>query len=172
MGFDASPLMVEIARSRVGDRARIDLARLGERLPYADAEFDAAVCALAIHHVNDRPAAFVELHRVLRPGAPLVMSTTHPTADWLRKGGSYFDRVLETDVWLSPSGDQPVRFWREPLSDLCAAATSAGFVIDLLGEPRPADSMRTRHPDDYAKLHREPGFLLLRLRKLCPDKCL
>lgn len=87
-------------------------------------------------------------------------------ADWLRKGGSYFDRVLETDMWRTSAEPQPVRFWREPLTSLCASALGAGFVIDLLDEPLPADTMRTRYPDDDARLRREPGFLVLRLRRL------
>ena len=165
-GFDASALMVELARRRLGDRADLRVAVLGQRLPYADAAFDRAVCALAIHYVADRPAAFAELFRVLRPGGVLVLSTQHPTTDWLRKGGSYFDRVLETDLWNSPDGPREIRFWREPLSDLCAAATGAGFVIERIDEPRPAPSMRDRAPEDFAKLEREPGFLVLRLRKL------
>ncbi|MBV9013665.1 MAG: hypothetical protein JO272_16775 [Pseudonocardiales bacterium] len=81
-------------------------------------------------------------------------------------GGSYFDSVLQTDTWHLPTGDVQVHFWREPLSRLCAAATSAGFVIDQLIEPRPAESMRELFPTDYDTLNREPGFLILSLRKL------
>ncbi len=97
---------------------------------------------------------------MLRPGGALVISTQHPAMDWLRKGGSYFDVKLETGIWQTPSGDQPVRFWREPLSDLCTAATDAGFLIEKVIEPRPAASMRERYPEDYEKLTKEPGFLL------------
>ncbi|MDQ2882529.1 MAG: class I SAM-dependent methyltransferase [Actinomycetota bacterium] len=166
VGFDASQAMVELARKRLGQRAQIDLARLGEPLPYPAEMFDASICALAIHYVADRAAAFTELYRVLRAGGALVVSTQHPTVDWLRKGGSYFGSVLETDTWHLATGDVQVRFWRESLSALCAAATSVGFVIDQLIEPRPAESMRELFPDDYDKLNREPGFLILRLRKL------
>ena len=164
-GFDASPVMVELARRRVGQRARVDQARLGEPLPYPDGSFDRVVCALAVHYAEDRAAAFAELHRVLVPGGALVVSTGHPWADTRRSGGGYFDTVLETDVWDSPDGPQPVRYWREPLSALSAAALSPGFVIDLLAEPRPAESMRDLHPEEYGILSREPGFLVLRLRK-------
>jgi hypothetical protein len=58
-----------------------------------------------------------------------------------------------------------VPFWREPLSALCAAATGAGFLIEQLIEPLPAETMRDRYPEDYEKLSREPGFLILRLLK-------
>jgi SAM-dependent methyltransferase len=166
VGFDASSAMVEIARKRLGHRARIDLARLGEPLPYSSASFDLSVCALAIHYVQDAATAFAELHRVLRPGGALVLSTQHPTTDWLRKGGSYFDHVLETDVWKWSGGEQQLRYWRVPLSTLCDWVTGAGFLIERLIEPRPIQAMRTRSPEYYAKLNREPCFLILRLRKL------
>lgn len=163
--FDASSVMVDLARTRANGRAQVDRAVLGEPLPYPGDAFDRAICALAIHYAADRHAAFTEFHRVLRPGGVLVISVQHPVMDWLRKGGSYFDTTLETDTWRTPAGDQPVRFWREPLSALCTAATSAGFLIGQLIEPQPAPSMRDRYPDDYHKLTTEPGFLILRLIK-------
>ena len=163
--FDASADMVALAREQTAGRARIDQAVLGKPLPYAAAEFDLVVCALAIHYADDRAAAFAEIFRVLRPGGALVVSTQHPTTDWLRKGGSYFDVVLETDIWRMESEDHVVRFWREPMSALCGAATDAGFLIEKVIEPRPAPSMRERYPWDYDKLSREPAFLVLRLLK-------
>ena len=157
--------MVSLARQRTADRVRIDRAALGEPLPYPDSAFDLIVCALAIHYASDRAAAFAEFCRVLRPGGAAVVSTQHPVMDWLRKGGSYFQTTLETDIWHTPSGDQPVHFWREPLSELCTAATDAGFLIEKLIEPVPAETMRERYPEDYEKLSKEPGFLILRLLK-------
>ena len=163
--FDASPAMVSLARQQTAGRVRIDQAALGEPLPYPDNAFDLIVCALAIHYASDRPAACAEFCRVLRPGGAAVVSTQHPVMDWLRKGGSYFETTLETDIWHTPSGDQPVHFWREPLSALCAAATNAGFLIEKVIEPVPAETMRERYPEDYERLNREPGFLILRLLK-------
>ena len=161
--FDASPVMVGLARQQAAGRVRIDQAVLGEPLPYPDGAFDLIACALAIHYVSDRGAAFAEFYRVLRPGGAVVVSTQHPVMDWLRKGGSYFQATLETDIWRTPSGEQPVRFWRDSLSGLCTAATDAGFLIEKLIEPVPAETMRDRYPDDYEKLSKEPGFLILRL---------
>jgi ubiquinone/menaquinone biosynthesis C-methylase UbiE len=165
-GFDASLAMVELARARVGSAAPVEVARLGEALPYRSDSFDAAICALAIHYVDDRLAAFAELHRVLRPGGLLVISTQHPTTDWLRKGGSYFAIQHETDDWKLASGaTQQVTFWREPLQSLCDAAADAGFLIARVIEPRPAESMRELSPRNYEKLTTEPAFLLLKLLK-------
>lgn len=94
-GFDASAPMVDLARKRVAGRADVLQARLGDELPYVDGAFDRVVCALAIHYVDDRRAALAELYRVLTPGGVLVLSTQHPMADWLDKGGSYFDVAIE-----------------------------------------------------------------------------
>ncbi|MFM2076215.1 MAG: hypothetical protein RJA49_105 [Actinomycetota bacterium] len=165
VAIDASGPMVELAKARLGDRAVVEQHMLGRPLPYPDGGFDAIVCALAIHHVDDRHAALAELCRVLRPGGALVLSTQHPTADWRRKGGSYFDVVVETDVWKLPGGDWRVSFWREPLTSLCDAVYRAGFLIERLVEPPPADSMRERWPEYHAHLLREPCFLHLRLLK-------
>ena len=162
VGFDASEAMVALARERLGDAAEVVEARLGERLPFADAAFDLAVCALAIHYVEDKGPALSELHRVLRPGGALVLSTQHPTIDWLRKGGSYFDVAQEVDTWRL---GVDVTFWREPLTVLCDAIHRAGFLIERLVEPEPSDLIRERWPDDYDDLRRAPGFLALRLLK-------
>ena len=159
--FDASQVMVDLARRRAAGQAQIGTAVLGEPLPYPDGAFDLVVCPLAIDYAGDRAAAFAEFFRVLRAGGAAVISTQHPVADWLRKGGSYFAVELETDIWRTRSGDQIVRFWREPLSALCGAATGTGFLIAELIEPLPAESMRERDPRDYDKLSAEPDFLLL-----------
>jgi SAM-dependent methyltransferase len=161
--FDASPAMVERARERLGPAVFVQRAVLGEALPYEDGHFDLVVCALAIHYADDRAAAFRELARVTRPGGALVVSTQHPTQDWLRKGGSYFETALEQDDWKRDGVVHGVRFWREPLGSLCAAAADAGLLIERLVEPLPADSMREHWPEDWEKLIREPGFLILRL---------
>jgi SAM-dependent methyltransferase len=165
VAFDASQPMVELARRRLGDAVTVDRAVLGESLSYADQSFDLVVCALAIHYVDDRAGALRELHRVLRDDGAAVISTQHPTTDWLRKGGSYFDVVIETDVWELHDADWTVRFWREPLTSLCDAVFRAGFLIERLVEPIPQPSMRDHWPEEYVLLHERPGFVNLRLVK-------
>jgi len=162
--FDASEEMLALARRRVaGHEARIMRAVLGEPLPFRDGEFDLVLCALAISHVDDRAAAFAELHRVTRPGGATVFSTQHPTTDWLRKGGSYFDVRQEVDEWERFGVTYPVPFWREPLTSLSAAIADAGFLIERIVEPLPAETMHDRSPERWEKLHRRPSFLAMRL---------
>jgi len=44
------------------------------RLPFGDGRFDAAMCAVSIQYLTDPVAVFREIRRVLRPGAPFVVS--------------------------------------------------------------------------------------------------
>ena len=163
--FDASEPMVNLARLILGSSAEVLHLNIGEVLPFDAGSFDLVLCALAIHYANDRLLAFKEFHRVLAPGGAVVLSTQHPTTDWLRKGGSYFDVAIETDIWEREEGNWDVSFWREPLTSLCAAIFHAGFLIERVVEPLPAESMRERWPEHYEKLSQEPGFLVLRLLK-------
>jgi ubiquinone/menaquinone biosynthesis C-methylase UbiE len=163
VGFDASPEMVRLALRRVPSGATFRTHRLGEPLDWlADACVDGALLALVIHHVDDRVGALGEIHRVLRPGGFLVVSTHHPTSDWVHFGGSYFTTERIEEVW---SSGWPVRYWRQPLAATCEEFARAGFLIERLLEPRPTAEMAERFPEDHAKLLREPGFIDFRLRK-------
>ena len=59
------------------------------RLPFADAEFDGAMCAVSIQYVLHPRRLLREVRRVLRPGAPFVVSfsnrcfPTKAVAVWL-----------------------------------------------------------------------------------------
>ena len=165
VAIDSSEVMVELARKRIGMDAEVLRTDLNEPLPFDAEVFDLIVCPLVIHHLSDRAAALREFFRVLRPGGRVVLSTQHPTTDWLRKGGSYFEIKEEADVWHRDTGQYTVRFWREPLTSLCAGITDAGLLIERLVEPLPSETMRDRWPETWEKLNREPGFLVLRLLK-------
>jgi SAM-dependent methyltransferase len=165
VAVDGSAEMVRLARRRLDGRATVIQADLDRRLPFEDAEFDLLVCALVISHLDSREAFLREAFRVLRPGGHCVVSTTHPTTDWLRKGGSYFDVRLEEDTWQRDERSYRVQFWREPLSSLCAAIADAGFLIERLVEPLPTAGMRDAWPIQWERLQREPGFVAFRLLK-------
>lgn len=74
IGVHASRRAVEAAR---GEMEMI--AASAARLPFADAEFDAALSAHALYFWNDLGAAFREIARVLRPGGRLaLLFRVHP----------------------------------------------------------------------------------------------
>ena len=162
--FDQSPSLVDLARDRVGTAAEVRVHDLAQPLHWAaDASFDLVVLALVLNYVDDRVAMLREFRRVLTPGGALVISTTHPTADWQRLGGSYFT-VAVVESSLSPQHDWPVRAWRRPLTQVCREFHDAGFLIEKLVEPRPLGEMATSDPEHHAKLEYAPAFIAFRLQ--------
>lgn len=83
IAVDSSMAMLELARQTVGvGSERCDL-RLGdlEHLPVADAEVDAVMACMVLHHVSHPERALVEAHRVLKPGGHLVIVDLHQHED-------------------------------------------------------------------------------------------
>lgn len=160
VGFDQSPRMVELAQQRVptGTFRTHDLADPLDWL--GDHTVDHVLFALALEYVDDRIAALREFRRVLRPGGALVLSRLHPTGDWLRHGGNYFQARVIDETW---SRGWQLRYWLTPLEQTCDELHQAGFLIERLLEPSPAAAAAAIDQDKYDRLHREPtGFLAIR----------
>jgi ubiquinone/menaquinone biosynthesis C-methylase UbiE len=64
-GLDASSYMVDIARSRLGHRASLEVGR-AEDLPFEDNEFDITTLILTLEFLENPHAALVEAGRVTR----------------------------------------------------------------------------------------------------------
>lgn len=162
-GCDSSERMIELFRLRV-PQARAEVHDLARPLQWLEDQcMDVVLLALALEYLDDRVAVLRELHRVLRPGGAMVLSVQHPTGDWLRHGGSYFDDRVVEETW---SRGWVVRYWISPLERTSEALYQAGFLIERLVEPRPLPSARAIRPDKYDELVREPtGFLAIRARR-------
>ncbi|MFG3099372.1 class I SAM-dependent methyltransferase [Streptomyces sp. NPDC048182] len=166
VGIDQSADMVRLAGERLGSLADVRQQDLTEPLTWADAEsFDIVLLTLVLHHLSDRVSALRELARVLRPSGQIVVSTSHPTADWLASGGSYFASGYVEETW---SSGMTHRYWHQPLQSWFDEFGAAGLSVDRLVEHRPVPSMAVLHPIEYEKLTREPGFMAIRLHKRQP----
>jgi len=100
IGLDRSEQMVEEARRRGGTF----VTGRAEELPFPDAEFDAVLARLSVHHL-DRPRAFAEIRRVLRPGGRFAITTTDPAGFpgfWLQ---AYFPSYARIERSRFPDAD-------------------------------------------------------------------
>ena len=162
---DVSPKMVALARSRLGDRARVVQADLGRPLDFVpDDAFDLVLAPLVMHYLQDWQPVFAEFQRILRVGGRLLFSTHHPTMDYLLfQTASYFTTELLEDQWRIGK----VRFYRRPLTSMIEALAKSGFVVERIVEPRPTEEFRQANPADYEKLATQPWFIVIRAR--CDD---
>lgn len=167
VAFDVSKKMVRLAKERLGAKARVLRADLGQPLDFLGAEtFDLVLSALALDYVRDWEAVFAEFYRVLRRGGHLVFSAGHPFADFMIFGeGNYF-RTEAVDLEFTGFG-RPVRVpsYRRPLGAVIEPLLEAGFVLERLLEPTPTQQFERADPENYEKLSRMPGFLCVRAAK-------
>jgi SAM-dependent methyltransferase len=71
---DSSAGMINAARHDLGALAAYVVAD-AQTLPFEDCSFDLVLANRMLYHVPDRPAAFTEIRRVLRPGGRFHCST-------------------------------------------------------------------------------------------------
>ncbi len=158
--------MIELARERnghTGASSDLRVHSLEEPVGWiGDGTVDLVLCAFVYHYITNRAGFLAEMHRALRPGGALVISTHHPTCDWLRLGGSYFDAASVTETW---SKGWEVTAWRMPLTAIAAEFADAGFLIERIVETQPAPGMVQSFPKHYAKLMNQPDFVNFRLLK-------
>jgi len=118
-GIDLSPEMIRVAH-RDHPGFDFNVADLRE-LPFGDASLAGVVCWYSLMYLapSDRPAAFSELARVVKPGGYLVTAFKAGDGE-VRRGGRSTGLSIEFDVyWLSPGemerrvidADFAVVFW-------------------------------------------------------------
>lgn len=158
--IDASPKLVAMTRARLGDRAKVFQADLGQPLDFLDDNaFELVISPLVLHYLETWEPTLSEFYRLLRPGGRLLFSTHHPFMDFQLFGlPDYFRIELLEDEWSTGK----VTFYRRPLTAIAQALSSTGFLIECLLEPRPTPEFERADPTSYAKLMVNPWFLLVR----------
>jgi ubiquinone/menaquinone biosynthesis C-methylase UbiE len=107
IGVDASPAMLEAARTRAATHIEFREGAL-EQLPIANSELDVALLFLVLHYVVDPLVALQEAARVLKPGGRLLIVDMMPhDQDELRESMGHLwpgfapDQIVN---WLSAAG--------------------------------------------------------------------
>ena len=169
VGIDSSPKMVALARRRLGGRAEIRRADLGQPLSdLVSGTFDGVLSALVLDYVRDWAPVLGEFRRLLRPGGWLVFSVDHPFDQFYDhpNGGDYFATETVERRWNWPELKGPVILpqYRRPLGAILSALLEGGFDLERLLEPQPQPEFRLLEPREYERLMRRPGFICLRAK--------
>ena len=134
--FNLSVLAVEPAaamRDRIPRTAAIQVfAGDASALPLPDESADAAWLSLVIHHIPDLRTAALEIRRVLRPGAPVLIRQGFP--DRYEPYGDLKQDGIELVRWFPETARTANTF--PSLEDTCNAFASAGFRQEALEQVR------------------------------------
>jgi ubiquinone/menaquinone biosynthesis C-methylase UbiE len=103
---------------------------VAERLPAADASFDAAVATLVLCSVADQGAVLGEIHRVVRPGGQLrfLEHVQAGTPGWRR-----VQRLVDATIWPLLIGG--CHTGRDTLGSIASTGFTAGQVDDFRFPP-------------------------------------
>lgn len=154
-----------------------------EKLEFDDDSFDFAYSSLAIHYLEDWTKALKEIYRILKPGSSFLFSCGHPvySAAELTQADDEIrehqlsrrkNKILENIV---VTGDYVKRksmnfndwiIWHKSIGEISADIAEAGFVIELIHEPKPLVKMKEIAPSDYAVLTKIPIFIIFKLKKI------
>lgn len=113
---DASAEMLAAAREIAPPSVALVEAH-AEELPFADRAFDVALSNFAVH-LFDRPRAFAEIRRVLRPGATYWVKTANPDRFDDHWAAPFFPSFVSIEVARFPGADE-----------LCTQLEGAGFTV-------------------------------------------
>ncbi len=99
VGVDISEEMLAQGRRKVealGLSSRVTLRRGdAEKLPFSDAQFDAALVAFGVRNFENLQKGLGEIRRVLRPGGALVvLEFSHPSAFPIKQAYEFYSHVV------------------------------------------------------------------------------
>jgi SAM-dependent methyltransferase len=174
VGVDASPEMISQARERFAgdDRVSVVETDLTDELPFLDDEaFDLVLCQLALEHIEDWDSVFASFDRVLKPGGQVVISTSHPTRDYmeveypvreqiLADGASYPEIEHVDRNWGDEDDEFVVPFYRRPLAAMFDPPLNRGLVVDRIVEPKVTDAFDEANPEFVSLLRGGPPLFI------------
>jgi len=120
-GIDLSETNAAAAREAAAHAGMTGLTHFvagdAERLPFADASFDAVICECAFCTFPDKAAAAAEVARVLRPGGRLGLSD-------VTRSGPLPAELNGLLAWIACIADA------QPIEEYAAHLRAAGFRVD------------------------------------------
>lgn len=174
-GIDISESMLLEAARRTSSSEVHYFQMSIEELDLGDQRFDRAVSSLALHYVQDYPAALNRISNALEPNGSFVFSVEHPICTALEEQRWILDEEQRPLYWpvdhYRREGVRNTRWfvdnvikYHRTVETYVRGLLSAGFVLEDLAEPEPLAEAVLLNPD--LDLHRRrPPFLLISARK-------
>ncbi len=171
LAVDSSANQIAAARQSAEQaevRVELHQADLAELAFLRKDTMDVVFSAYALAEVADLDRVFRQVHRVLKPEAPLVFSVPHPTFAMLDPTADDPLRIQRpyhrTEPYRWDRGDESVTDHPRTLTELFVSLSRANFRVDTLLEPAPTDDTH-RSPDWAGVMAWVPPTLVLRARK-------
>ena len=141
--LDVNAAMLSVARSIPAALPIKWYETAAESIPLPDQSFDVVFCQLGLMFIEDKNAALREMHRVLRPGGRLYLSTALPNRFF-----DVLDRAVARNVSQEASAFVHAVFSVNDPAELRKLLVSAGFDPKQIGPnvrqvqlPAPRDFM-------------------------------
>ena len=174
-GTDPSDQQLAHARelaAREGVQARFYQSSLDDLSDFADGGQDVVLSTYALGYVEDIDRCLHEVFRVLKPGGIFVFSSDHPIMSVLSQEGPPW--VVRRSYWDASQQRQQQGIERppgmmahyRPLGDWFQRLVEAGFLVERLLEPPPAER-KDLPTSDYPldKLKMIPATVIFKARK-------
>lgn len=162
VGIDCSTAMLQVARRK---RA-IAHALVGgacEILPFPRAAFDLAICSFALGHIGDLRGTVLELARVTKAGAEVIVSDLHP------EGYARGWRVGFRDETISVQIETMPRRAEEIVREFCSNGFECKTCKSLwLGDPEEPLFACAGKSESFMEACRTPAVLICHFHRLNP----
>jgi malonyl-CoA O-methyltransferase len=163
VGIDISDAMLERARTKIRSKGVSLIQSSLEQLPISDAQFDIGIASLVLSHAPNIRTTLIEIARILRPGASLVLTDVH----W-----SFNERKWHRTFrpMTSPSKRIAPRSYFHTLTDYQQAFEQNHLVIERFLEPTIGLSVRpiferSGMVDVFNQYEGQPLLAVFQLRK-------
>jgi SAM-dependent methyltransferase len=175
VGVDPTWNQISAAVERDGGPAFARAA--ADRLPFADATFDAVVACLVFEHIDEVDAAIGEVSRVLADGGRFCFFLNHPLLqtpdsgwidDQMVEPPEQYWRIgrylMEAETFEEVEVGVHIRFIHRPLSRYVNTLAECGLYIERMVEPQPPAGFLALAPE-YLEAATVPRLLYLRCRR-------
>ncbi len=167
-GFDANEKMLEFAKERVGEKARLFNRCFEDEFTFLENNsFDGIISALAITYVKDLESLFTKFNAVLKEGGWFVFSTEHPffKYDYFKLDNYFNPKKVET-LWTGFDEEVLMTSYYHSLSAITEALSNSGFVIERVVEPKPTKEFENADKKGYDNLMKCPLFICFKAIKV------